>query len=697
MACAQVPGSSRLLYNRYGQSEAFTGIAALRADAQCTASFLKPLSGTAPSGAPAYVVANGHCLGFLRTNEVILDSARGGSVTFGRFIDTPEKQDRFSIRRTVYATMKGTDLSIFELDASYAQLVSRGYRPLEIQSDPPPPGEPVSAVGMPVSGVPQDEQYLRQADCRISGQAQLIEFNWTWYGFLRTDCADIKPGSSGSPLISLRTGKLVGVINTTTQDAPHIGPGFACYLGVPCEIRPDGPATVRDAVYALPVAGLERCFNPAGAFDVALAGCPLDKGRQFALSGYPIRVTQPYKDGRRVTWNTTISGAAFTHYRYKIVQETTGDCRSAQGYGPVLSLAASNRIDETLPENEVGTYLCVQGGNSPTADSSWQDLRHATFAHVRIDSSPSTVTPVVSLRDDGRDYRVDFEFVLPELSGYHYKFGHPDATACHDPQGYVPFRRIPLRISKAEPVRFCAVGEDNAGNWTAPYVQLLDGLQILKDGVVCAANFQPTPLAPGALATVFGVNFGGEDLAVAVADAAGRQWPAQVFYAGQDQINFLVPSQVSPGAATLIVSRRNGTAGSFAAVRVDAASPGVFSASPLGGAALAYVRRLRPDGSTSNEPAFNCTGVQCYPNPIYLAVGDRVSVELFLTGLGGAAPEVRISGLLIPVGAYGPLQAAAGVDRIEFEIPYSIPVRSYVPLTVKAGANTSRAVYLWLK
>lgn len=693
---AQVPGSSRLLYNLYGQSEAYSGVAALRADSACTGAFLKPLAGSVPASAPAYVVSNGHCLGFLQTNEVILDRARTGPVTFRRFADTSDREEHFNIARVAYATMKGTDLAILELDASYGQVEARGLRPLEIQMEPAAPGERVVAVGVPVTGVPQDEQYLREADCTITGRTQLMEFHWTWYGFLRTDCADIKAGSSGSPLISSRTGRLVGIVNTTTQGAAHIGPGFACYLGVPCEIgRDNNPVTVAGATYAIPVAGLENCFAPTGRLDTTRGGCPLDRGRQLALSGYPIRVTQPVSDGRRVTWNTTVSGADFSHYRYKIVPEGTGDCRQAQGYGPVLRLAAANKIDDPLPDREAGVYLCVQGGNSPSVDASWQDLNHATFAHVRVDTSPSTVPPAVLLRDDGEEYRVDFRFIVPELSGYYFKMGPPGATDCESRQGYVPFRRIPLRIEKDEPLRFCAVGEDNAGNRTAPYEQLLDGVRIQRDGVVSPTDFQPSPLAPGGYATVFGVNFTPGEMSVALTGRSGVRRQAVVVHSGTDQVNFRVPPESEPGAATLTVTRGDQSASVSAAI--EASSPSIFLASSAGGGALAYVRRVRPGGATSTEPAFNCAGGRCSQTPIYLAVGDRVTVEVYVTGLGGLAPEATISGLAVRVTASGPVNGMDGVDRVEFEVPYSIPVRSYVPVVVKAGANASRPVYLWLK
>lgn len=692
---AQIPGASRLLYNRYGQNEAFSGVASLRADAVCTGVFLKPLAGSMRDDAPAYVLSNGHCLGFLRTNEIILNRAQTGTVTFRRFLDTGDRTESFPIARTAYATMKGTDLAIFVLAADYGELLARGIRPLEIQAETPPPGEPVTAVGVPVTGVPQDEQFLRAADCRVTGAAQLIEFNWTWYGFLRTDCSDIRGGSSGSPLVSSRTGKLVGIINTTTQDAAEIGPGFACYLGVPCEIRAEGPATVKDAAYALPAAGLERCFAATGVLDLALPGCPLESGPQVTLSGYPIRVTQPYRDGRRVTWNTTVAGTDFSHYRYKTVREGVGDCRSPEGYGPVIALASSNRIDDPLPETEVGTYLCVLAGNSAAVDASWQDPRRATFAHVRIDTSPSTVPPVVFLRDGGREYRVDFLFVVPELSAYHYKSGPPEYTDCRDRQGYFPFRRIPFTIAKTGPLKFCAVGEDNAGNWTVPYEQLLDGLRILKDGIVSAASFQTAPLAPGALATVFGVNFTPGEMGVVLRDEAGGSRPATVLYSGADQINFLVPADAEAGPATLAVTR--GDASDSAATRVDRASPGIFPASSIGNSTLAYVRRIRPDGSTAADTAFTCSGFPCYQKPIYLNAGDRVFVEVYLTGLGGLTPEVRLSGLPVPVVSAGVVPGAIGVDRVEFELPYSIPVRSYVPLTIHAGGAVSRASYLWLK
>ena len=207
MAAAQVAGTSWLLLNREGQSQAYSGVGRFRGGGSCTASFLKPVAGGLADSAPAYVITAGHCISMGPSNEVILDlPASNISATFGYFIDTPDQQVRFNSKRIAYSSMKGTDLAIVELDATDGQVAAMGYRPLEFSSDPPAPGEPILITGIPSSSIPSEEVFLRQAGCTHGGEACLVEFIWTFYSFHRNDCADIKGGASGSPVLSQRSG-----------------------------------------------------------------------------------------------------------------------------------------------------------------------------------------------------------------------------------------------------------------------------------------------------------------------------------------------------------------------------------------------------------------------------------------------------------------------------------------------------------
>lgn len=159
IAAAQVPGTSWLLLNREGQSQAYNGVGRFRGGGSCTASFVKPAAGGLADTAPACVITARHCISMQGPpNEVILDRpASNVRVTFGYFIDTQEEQVRFNAKRIAYSSMKGSDIAIVELDANYGQVAGKGYRPLEFARAPPAPGEGILITGIPSSGIPSDQ------------------------------------------------------------------------------------------------------------------------------------------------------------------------------------------------------------------------------------------------------------------------------------------------------------------------------------------------------------------------------------------------------------------------------------------------------------------------------------------------------------------------------------------------------------
>jgi uncharacterized protein (TIGR03437 family) len=704
-AAGGIPGTSWLLENRDGRSQAYSGIVRFGG---CTGSFLKPAPGEVPPDAPAYVLTAGHCIRLSAANEVIVSEASNRfAATFGYFIDTQDQQVTFRSRRVVYSTMKGHDVAIVELDTTYGELIQRGYRPLEFATEPPQPDEPVLVTGIPSRDIPSDEVFLRQAACKLDGRATLVEHVWTFHDFYRHDCADIKGGSSGSPMLSARSGKILGVVNTTTLGNQFFGGGFDCYLNIPCEVRPEGPVVSRETSYAAPALGLEKCFRSDAVFDLNWPGCPLDQGAQLAFSGTLARTTRPHVEDasgppHRVTWNTTLSGAAFSHYRYKTGPEASTDCRNPQGYGAPLNLADAPRIDQPAPETPGGYYLCVVAGSSPTPDATWQEPRHASFRHVRIDTTPPILQPLIRLDDEGGSYRLSFEFVPPELSSYEYQLGTPAETSCAGRQGYLTYRRVPVRIPKErEPLKLCIVAVDEPGNRTLPVEQLLDGVQVFAEGVINGASFRSGPLAPGSFASIFGLNFTDPSgVTVKLTDARGAHFEVPPVVASHGQMNLLLPAAAAWGPARLTVASSSGQSASTG-VQLERVAPGLFTANSTGvGAAAATVVRVRADGSRTYAPAYQCgSPFQCTVAPIQVAFSsDQVYLELYGTGLrGAAAVRVRLNTLPVEVLYAGPETGVDGLDRVTIRIPNSLPVRGYVAVDLEADGRTANPVWLRLK
>jgi uncharacterized protein (TIGR03437 family) len=153
-------------------------------------------------------------------------------------------------------------------------------------------------------------------------------------------------------------------------------------------------------------------------------------------------------------------------------------------------------------------------------------------------------------------------------------------------------------------------------------------------GVVNAASYAPT-VAPGALISIYGSNFGG-----ATSMAPSVPWPTllgntQVLLGGQPlplyftssgQIDAVVPYNIAPNSVQQVIVQ-NGTAYSQPeTVTVAAAQPGVFSQNSSG-TGPGSILGQKPGGI----PALNTTA-----NPA--SVGDALLI--FCTGLGTVTPSV---------------------------------------------------------
>lgn len=160
---------------------------------------------------------------------------------------------------------------------------------------------------------------------------------------------------------------------------------------------------------------------------------------------------------------------------------------------------------------------------------------------------------------------------------------------------------------------------------------------------VNAADNLAGPLAPNAIATVYGVGLSYITKGIATSDIFGGLLPtvlpgtgvhvlvggipAGIYFVSPGQINFLVPGIIIPGASDVRVTL-DGVAGPDVAIQIAPSSPGMFQ---LDGHTLIATR---PDGSlvTSDQPARR---------------GDVVI--LYGTGLGAVNPP--LANLAIPAGA----------------------------------------------
>jgi len=215
---------------------------------------------------PALVLSNGHCLetGFPEPGEVIVDQSSTRSFTLLNSAGTGVATLRAS--KVAYSTMTDTDVTIYQLTRTYAQIKSSyGISALTLDAAHPTAGTAIKVV----SGY-----WKRIYSCNIDGFVyRLEEGDWTWKDSVRyTSACNTIGGTSGSPVIDTTTGKVVAVNNTGNED------GERCTENNPCEVDASGNVTVREGInYAEETYQIVPCFGLDNKLDLNASGCTLPK------------------------------------------------------------------------------------------------------------------------------------------------------------------------------------------------------------------------------------------------------------------------------------------------------------------------------------------------------------------------------------------------------------------------------------
>jgi hypothetical protein len=214
----------------------------------------------------AMMLTNGHCYegGMPAAGQVLVNrpSTRAGTLldASGNSLGTVRAD------LVLYATMTDTDVTLYRLTSTYDSIRnSSGLTALTIAADHPADG---SAVGIP-SG------YWEQVwNCQINGfVSTLREDQWTWHDSIRYDTAcDTIPGTSGSPVVDVTSGHVVGINNTGNEN------GGSCTLNNPCEVDENGNVTVHPGQsYGQETYWFTTCLDATNALDLNTPGCLLAK------------------------------------------------------------------------------------------------------------------------------------------------------------------------------------------------------------------------------------------------------------------------------------------------------------------------------------------------------------------------------------------------------------------------------------
>ncbi|MBV9847273.1 MAG: trypsin-like peptidase domain-containing protein [Kutzneria sp.] len=241
----------------------FTGTVKL---SNCSGSVVKPAG--ASQNDPALVLSNGHCLetGFPEPGQVIV--GQPSTRTFSLL--SPNGQNTLGTLRATkvaYATMTGTDISLYQVSTTYAQIQSQyGIKALDLSANHPTAGSSIKVV----SGY-----WKTIYSCSVDGFVyELHEADWVWKDSIRytEPGCEVIGGTSGSPVIDTGTGAVVGVNNTINED------GERCTENNPCEVDSNGNVKIVPNVgYAQETYLINTCVDAGNTINLTKAGCALAK------------------------------------------------------------------------------------------------------------------------------------------------------------------------------------------------------------------------------------------------------------------------------------------------------------------------------------------------------------------------------------------------------------------------------------
>lgn len=239
------------------------------------------------------------------------------------------------------------------------------------------------------------------------------------------------------------------------------------------------------------------------------------------------------------------------------------------------------------------------------------------------------------------------------------------------------------------PSLFTYLGDGGSGNAISILQPsgTVSGPQIA--GLVNAATFQQSALAPGSLVSLFGMNLSG-----ATVQFSGV--PAPILYASASQLNLQVPWELQEMSNSTVTVTANSISTDLESVPIGQAAPGIFSlGAPQGGQGA--IEKLTGAVVNAGSPAH---------------AGDYILI--FATGLGavtntpqtGAAapqsplsivmqmtyPTATVGGVTAFVSFAGLAPGYIGVNQVNVQVPQGVAAGDTVPVVLSAGGTASNTV-----
>lgn len=403
---------------------------------------------------PAYAVTAGRCTGIDDSTTVLAElPVNGARVQFNTFaslttavrttpVDVP-------VDEITWASMRGTDLALIRLDATYQELAQQGVRPIRPVA-PLDEGGQILVASVPVAGIPSDQQHLRGSRCAIGQTTSVAEGPWIFRDVRSSDCEGILEGSAGAPAFN-PAGEAVGMVATSTIAAAQ---GADCTIGRPCAVEPDSVAIQPDTTYLVDVEGLGACFT-GGELELG-EGCPLEDpagvvvasiGSSTVLAGAPVTVQVDDPNGDALAAPTVGALAGML---------TSVDCWDSEGWAPVAVVEGQAVV--TAPAQQGLAVLCVGSATQPTPLRITVSGTAPDPAEIQLDTVPVEGGVNVAPVPDPPQYS-RFAWVIEPGGG----------ADCSTVEGFTAFTGEPALIQAADlPATVCVIAYDEAGAASAP-------------------------------------------------------------------------------------------------------------------------------------------------------------------------------------------------------------------------------------